>query len=855
MANVYKQGIGRLAYKLQDGGTIPGDTLSSILDEQLANKFVGAEPDVVVERTPKTGDVDALFRKYVPPHLREAFGRAPATRFIPPEMRRRGRDLRDALTVENTVDAGLAAAEFTDYGDLKLMQGGVDKMFGTPGWGTVEGVGDAISGGLGLMFPIAAAGIKKVGGKAVDTVVDALPKDTASRMKRMEEMGYDTDAYHGTIENIPQFEVPEYGAQSGLPEGMFAFSDNPEIANTYTSPMGVQTRKGQALEREKEKLFNDWDNPNRQERLSEIDKALKVERGGGPSGENVLPVKLRFDNPEIADAQGRHWFNVNGGGNLGSDGKYYDGLPVDGILSTFQGPPMTINELALSARASGKDGLIVKNVIDSGSPSAEKQIKATTYIAFDPSNIRSRFAEFDPAKKDLPGLNMKDGGVVRDPGVYEQGIGKVAYKLQDGGTIPGDTLPSILDEQMANKFAGDSPVVERTPKTGDVEALIRTQEPVGGIFGQTPVKQNIEGPIPGVQHERLVQDSEKSKDLWASYGQGPGFIPKAFFTEAPGRAFNQGLFDFITANDGPRPGREVMNWIADNSPNEEHVKLARRLAPHLDRAPINIEKGSYVLSSAAGYMTPDMGPGYASTITLMDPKLARTYENIISGVSASVVLHEGIHSAIWRRFTDKWERPESEVAKHWKELEDLHGTVKKNYQEMLDQGHDFLSEPNTIETALQDTPEHFLINSMLSRKSQDLLEQIDGGSFAIKYNPDSDGSLWSGLVGWTSEFLGLEENLNAFEAAVRVGSGVLEQLDRSITRPLKKPNTPENIAWNDAQLTPDERRQRDERRHRTSIEAEKKRDGGVVRGPRSVPRETRPTVFSTGIPTALRRVR
>jgi hypothetical protein len=62
MANVYKQGIGRLAYKLQAGGTIPRDTLSSILDEQLANKFVGAEPDVVVERTPKTGDVEALIR-------------------------------------------------------------------------------------------------------------------------------------------------------------------------------------------------------------------------------------------------------------------------------------------------------------------------------------------------------------------------------------------------------------------------------------------------------------------------------------------------------------------------------------------------------------------------------------------------------------------------------------------------------------------------------------------------------------------------------------------------------------------------------------------------------------------------
>jgi hypothetical protein len=71
----------------------------------------GSEPDAMFKHPTKRGIFEA------------------AARFIPPEMRRRGRDLRDALTVENTVDAGLAAAEFTDYGDLKLMQGGVDKMF------------------------------------------------------------------------------------------------------------------------------------------------------------------------------------------------------------------------------------------------------------------------------------------------------------------------------------------------------------------------------------------------------------------------------------------------------------------------------------------------------------------------------------------------------------------------------------------------------------------------------------------------------------------------------------------------------------------------------------------------------
>jgi hypothetical protein len=571
MANVYKQGIGRLAYKLQAGGTIPGDTLPSILDEQLANKFVGAEPDVVVERTPKTGDVDALIRKYVPPHLREAFGRAPATRFIPPEMRRRGRDLRDALTVENTVDAGLAAAEFTDYGDLKLMQGGVDKMFGTPGWGTVEGVGDAISGGLGLMFPIAAAGIKNVGGKVIDSirpakenlqtvldsnfyagrvvgdelvpiaslnggtirsadeikrvdelaksidgpdgyierlivdydgnvvegqhrldalrklgvdsvpitrvaddfdgldvpalrdvvrsagikgtdqgfyvikdaakmlreegsvaaVVDAyedlhpafrsameaieaqrLPMDTASRMKRAEEMGFNRDVYHASMQDISEFDPA-----MGYGDGLISTTPDTEFANNWLGLGKHQQRIGaeaeaeladaMAKERALKKEIFDYENLNKL-KGDEFSRAYdaaeeRFKRLRGPIRakdihRTVYPLKTSVQNPFNPD---KHFDEL--------DDFFTKNNTSESDKDLFRtGNWLMYENTAMKKYLEGKGFDAMELRESTGGP-------ITTLSVFDPSNLRSRFAKFDPAKKDLPGLGMRDGGVVRGP--------------------------------------------------------------------------------------------------------------------------------------------------------------------------------------------------------------------------------------------------------------------------------------------------------------------------------------------------------------------------------------------------------------------------------------------------------
>ena len=457
MANVYKHGIGRLAYKLQDGGTIPGDTLSSILDEQLANKFVGAEPDVVVERTPKTGDVDALFRKYVPPHLREAFGRAPATRFIPPEMRRRGRDLRDALTVENTVDAGLAAAEFTDYGDLKLMQGGVDKMFGTPGWGTVEGVGDAISGGLGLMFPIAAAGIKNVGGKAVDTVVDALPKDTTSRMKRAEEMGLTDDFYHGTnrtdIEELQagdlgvhvgsyeqannriidkakqRGEIPEYGGgDKALVEGanviplkvnrgkqlempdVGMWNDSDRVLGAMNDIPEYRTRFNDAWEelgvKDQYEDYQDWlDSSENKEMLDEIRQTLMDDGYGSIKYHNAVENQygLMAGLTPAAKAE-RDAIHVRRQEIIkaASDRR---GSPELGAsredLQKWIDTPVTNTPAELAE---------LERLADRSMELSDHTLDPYSHIILDPKNTRSPHAMFDPTKKDSANLLASVGG-------------------------------------------------------------------------------------------------------------------------------------------------------------------------------------------------------------------------------------------------------------------------------------------------------------------------------------------------------------------------------------------------------------------------------------------------------------
>jgi hypothetical protein len=86
-----------------------------------------------------------------------------------------------------------------------------------------------------------------------------------------------------------------------------------------------------------------------------------AEKLGGGSGENIMPVKLQITNPFVRDFEG----------------------------SSYR--EFSYNDLLKKARNEGHDGAIFRNTIDGNAIT-------DVYVVFEPEQIKSRFATFDPEK-------------------------------------------------------------------------------------------------------------------------------------------------------------------------------------------------------------------------------------------------------------------------------------------------------------------------------------------------------------------------------------------------------------------------------------------------------------------------
>jgi len=217
-----------------------------------------------------------------------------------------------------------------------------------------------------------------------------LPKDNTPEM-RAEAMGYKTPVYHGTNEDINIFNVEGKGKTSGA--GAF-FTTNPTAAETYVSSSG---------------------------------------------GGNILPLLLRQEDFLTANAKGRNWADIYTnqlGAKVGKKRYTPEDLNLDKNSAT------STDELGMIANELGLKGAEIRNVKDLGPNShvmrakeylskrygiipdetwsnvsgkqfdeAQKYMKqmyesqkGDIYAIQDPSLIRSRFAAFDPMRKNEPNI-------------------------------------------------------------------------------------------------------------------------------------------------------------------------------------------------------------------------------------------------------------------------------------------------------------------------------------------------------------------------------------------------------------------------------------------------------------------
>jgi hypothetical protein len=215
---------------------------------------------------------------------------------------------------------------------------------------------------------VASAGVPKTPAQAAKFETPGSPEyeaakakgldmSQAGRMARAKEMGFDTETvlYHGTPDSRGIMETGFKTSKEKFgvedPDRVYFFAENKKVADTYADDRRAFDYQGATAE--------------------------------------TIPVYLKSRNPKIVDWGGRPF-----------RGKEKDG-------SGF-----AIRDYIDQARADGHDSVVIRNVIDTydgkGKPS-------TIRAVFDPSNIRSINAAFDPDKAASPILTAGAGGGRRAP--------------------------------------------------------------------------------------------------------------------------------------------------------------------------------------------------------------------------------------------------------------------------------------------------------------------------------------------------------------------------------------------------------------------------------------------------------
>ena len=199
---------------------------------------------------------------------------------------------------------------------------------------------------------------------AVDML--GLPPDNTA-MDRAKAMGFDTKAFHGTNREFTEFSNSMLGVKTGAKSAQKAhfFANNPELSNTYVNTSNVYKSSPPAYadllkNPQAWKEFNDA--------ADDAAKWAVLEKYGmNYSSGQVMPLMLRLGNPKVKDYQGVGYRDE------------------------------TFNDVIKAAKKAKKESVVFKNTYDPG-PHEGFNVKSDVYAVFDPKNIRSRFAAFDPAR-------------------------------------------------------------------------------------------------------------------------------------------------------------------------------------------------------------------------------------------------------------------------------------------------------------------------------------------------------------------------------------------------------------------------------------------------------------------------
>jgi len=237
-----------------------------------------------------------------------------------------------------------------------------------------------------------------------------LPADNTA-MDRARAMGWADDGYHGTSSDFPEFSLGGYGVHGNV-GGTGVYLGVPDMASSYAQTASSLTGKpanvmplltrGKLLDTNSEApLNNNLIDKYINENLYDGDKArIALDAGGKRTTrtfENIEDAKDFFWN------QKKNWEAFGGFDRTLPKADMIDGKPVVSYVDL--NAPVSLNGLptkevheALRRAGGGTMTDILKNIGYDGTKSARET------VIFDPKNIRSRFAAFDPFNRESSNL-------------------------------------------------------------------------------------------------------------------------------------------------------------------------------------------------------------------------------------------------------------------------------------------------------------------------------------------------------------------------------------------------------------------------------------------------------------------
>jgi hypothetical protein len=230
-----------------------------------------------------------------------------------------------------------------------------------------------------------------------------LPDVEKARLDRAVKQGFNIDAFHGTAGDITDFDPGLLGKTTDAPSARkaFFFSADTETANSYAAfadavELGRTTphELGAMLRPHVDKLAQLGDRHS--DRQIKVAQDVDAQSGGikQPASIKAMVDKAWQNDPELQALQ-KEIDNLQ----LKINTQYQSVMPVklrmtNPLVHDFKGEAyreVSYHDLLQTAKDKGHDGVIMKNTTDGG-PITD------IYAVFEPHQIRSQYATFDPER-------------------------------------------------------------------------------------------------------------------------------------------------------------------------------------------------------------------------------------------------------------------------------------------------------------------------------------------------------------------------------------------------------------------------------------------------------------------------